>query len=347
METKTHHYKKIIREVTYIMKKRLAMLITTGLIAGAMAFGAYAEEAFDFGQLADQEFYFSSGVGGWFDCLEIAEDGSFTGQYHDSEMGDMGEDYPNGTVYGCLYHGQFELGEQLSETAYQLKVASCEKDEGQLDETIEDGVRYVTSDPAGIKEGDELVLYLPGQSVEDFSEEMRFWLHLEDPENTKELTTFALLNEKDDIGFVSSPKLLNAENPWTDTDADGMMQELGLFMGAPEGAEDVIYRVLAAEQLGEIQFTLDGQAYTARIKAAAEEEDISGLYFDWTSEEECEIEGRKGTIRQAQDEDAVVIACSWFDVAPGIMYSVSTSTQDPAAVDITAVAEAVFEPMQE
>lgn len=53
-------------------------------------------------------FVFSSGAGGWFTELELQPDGSFTGSYHDSEMGEFAEDYPNGTVYVCEFSGRFE-----------------------------------------------------------------------------------------------------------------------------------------------------------------------------------------------------------------------------------------------
>ena len=51
---------------------------------------------------------FSSGAGGWSTTLTLSEDGSFTGAFSDSEMGERDEnDYPNGTVYFCNFSGQF------------------------------------------------------------------------------------------------------------------------------------------------------------------------------------------------------------------------------------------------
>ena len=51
--------------------------------------------------LADEtvEFLFTSGAGGWSTQLSLNRDGSFTGEFHDSEMGDRTEEYPNGSVY--------------------------------------------------------------------------------------------------------------------------------------------------------------------------------------------------------------------------------------------------------
>ena len=55
-------------------------------------------QGFSFADVADREFCFSSGVGGWFTVLYIHEDGSFDGHYQDSNMGVTGEGYPNGTL---------------------------------------------------------------------------------------------------------------------------------------------------------------------------------------------------------------------------------------------------------
>ncbi len=329
------------------MNRKITAVIGTGILAGALAMGACAEEAFDFGKLSDQTFIFSSGAGAWDTTLEISEDGSFTGDYHDSEMGDMGEDYPLGTVYGCLFHGQLTLGEQISDTAYSVTVESCEPDEGQLEETIEDEIRYVTTDPYGLKEGDQLVLYLPGQKVEELSEELIPWLHLEaETEAAETLEVYALCNEKEGLAFVSFEKMEELANPWEETDEAGLLEATGLSLAVPEGAEDVSYMVMASEGLGQMEFTLNGLYYTARIKAAAEYEDISGLYYEWASEEDCKIDRCEGKILQAPEGEQTVTACLWFDVAPGIMYSLCTTTDDVEAAQIQTVAEAVFKPMQ-
>ena len=64
------------------------------------------------------EFYFSSGAGGWGTSLTLQADGSFTGSFHDSEMGDASADYPNGTVYICNFEGKFSTPVQVDEYTY-------------------------------------------------------------------------------------------------------------------------------------------------------------------------------------------------------------------------------------
>lgn len=57
-----------------------------------------AEEEFSYKDLKGLTFAFSSGAGAWGTVLTVLEDGSFEGNYHDTNMGDTGEEYPNGSV---------------------------------------------------------------------------------------------------------------------------------------------------------------------------------------------------------------------------------------------------------
>ena len=51
------------------------------------------------------DFVFSSGAGAWGTFLTLDADGSFTGGYNDSDMGDTGEGYPHGKNYYCEFQG--------------------------------------------------------------------------------------------------------------------------------------------------------------------------------------------------------------------------------------------------
>ncbi|MBO5999494.1 MAG: histidine phosphatase family protein [Lachnospiraceae bacterium] len=138
-------------------------------------------------------------------------------------------------------------------------------------------------------------------------------------------------------------------NPWTDTTAEEALEALGFELGIPEGAENVAYRVLSEEKLLEADFSLDGLDYVARMKPSDvtdEIEDISGLYYEWEHEEECEIGYAKGLIRQVKDGDQTIENCIWLDVVPGLVYSLCTSGEDLDGFDLTAVAAQVFKPMQ-
>lgn len=192
------------------MKKLLILLLALAMLVPA----ALAEEAPTFEALSELNWTFMSGAGGWSTDMQIAPDGSFTGNYHDSEMGETGDDYPDGTLYGCTFHGQFTLGEQVNEYTWKVHVDALELDEGQVPEAIEDGVRYVTIDPYGLVEGHDMLLYLPGTPTDALPEEFLFWAHLIGDEIPEALPYYGLYDETDDMGFIG-------EEPYVEETTEG------------------------------------------------------------------------------------------------------------------------------
>jgi hypothetical protein len=129
------------------------------------------------------KFAFSSGAGGWSTDIEISEDGSFVGQYHDSDMGVTGEGYPNGTLYICNFSGKFSNPEPTDkEYVYSMKLLemNIENEEKIGTEEIVDETLYVYSTPYGFEDADEFLIYLPGASLSDMTEECRSWIFLSD-----------------------------------------------------------------------------------------------------------------------------------------------------------------------
>ena len=155
---------------------------------------------FAFVDVSDIEFTFASGAGGWSTYLYIEEDGTFYGNFHDSDMGCTGEGYPGGTIYYCDFSGKFTNPVKIDDYSYQFEIESlkCEKEEGE--EEIIDEILYIYSYPYGLDDADKLYMYLPGKDTKDFSEELQMWLFLMD--NEKELPFYALYNENPECGFV-------------------------------------------------------------------------------------------------------------------------------------------------
>ncbi len=352
------------------MKKRLISIAMCAALAAVPVqtwAGETEAETFSFEQLADQVFYYSSGAGGWGVELIIAGDGSFTGNYHDSEMGSTGEGYPNGTVYECIYHGQLASQEKDSDYSWKLTVESLETEDVEGEEEIKDDIRFVKSAPVGLKEGDELVLYLPGYPVKDIPEEFASWAHLYfyDPQ-PEELPFYGIYDAAEDSGFVGDDKseLADSEteaeavteaamtglaNPWVETDEKGFSQKVGIELKVPDGAKDVTYSVMEDSGLGEMRFQWNNAACTARVKSSGFGEDISGLNYDkWDSSEECKIKHCEGTVKSVKDESLglVIQNCQWFDMVPGIMYSLTAEAEDLDGFDIKAIAEQVYVPAQ-
>ena len=150
------------------------------------------------------------------------------------------------------------------------------------------------------------------------------------------------MSEKHDSGFVGYEPVSIA-NPWLDLTQQELLDESGLSFGVPEGAEDVIYRYLPAEHLAEMQFTLDGDEFCARIQPADEPMNISGMYFEWEDEQEIQIGECAGTIGRAQtgSEDWTGL-CQWYDTDQKLQYSLSVYTTDMDGLDLTALAKQIY-----
>ena len=150
------------------------------------------------------QFSFLSGAGGWSTELQLNQDGTFTGFYHDSEMGDIGEDYPYGSIYVCSFAGEFVDFEKLSEYAYKMNLTNLTTENTTGEEWIEEEIRYVASDPYGMEEGTEFILYLPDTPVSEVPEDFLIWWpyyfeHSTDPFDT--LSCYGILNVKMGYGF--------------------------------------------------------------------------------------------------------------------------------------------------
>ena len=186
------------------MKKLLALSVLLVMIFMVTCVEADNTALHLFEQLNGQMFEFSSGVGAWSTELIMDENGTFEGYFHDGEMGETGEGYPDGTVYGCSFHGCFSDPKSIDEYTWTVNIV-LEQDEGQVPEAIEDGVRYVTAAPYGLEKAETVTVFLPGTPVEKLPEGFMLWSHLTEIDPDAEtIPYYAIWNEADESGFVSS-----------------------------------------------------------------------------------------------------------------------------------------------
>lgn len=136
------------------------------------------EEGFSFSQLSNVSFWFSSGAGGWGTELSIKEDGTFEGIYSDSDMGDTGEGYPYGTRYLCKFSGEFTKPEKVNDYTYSMKIENMVyEDKPNTEEILDDGVKYCYSEPYGLTDGNEFLIYLPESPLDELPEEYLSWIN--------------------------------------------------------------------------------------------------------------------------------------------------------------------------
>lgn len=142
---------------------------------------------------------FSSGAGGWSTTLTLSEDGSFTGAFSDSEMGERDEnDYPNGTVYFCNFSGQFANIKKVNDYTYSMTLDSVVIDKEA--DRIEDGIRYKEGEPSGMDSGTEIYFYTPDAPVSELPDGFLSWWQTRSTDATT-LGCYGIYNKSADAGF--------------------------------------------------------------------------------------------------------------------------------------------------
>ena len=152
------------------------------------------------------EFAFLSGAGAWRTMLTLNADGTFTGEYHDSEMGIYADDYPNGSAYVCSFSGKFSDFEKINDYSYSMKLESVITERPEGEEWIADGIRYISSIPYGINDSTEFMLYLPETPVDSVSEDFLAWWpfrYTQQSEPRDTLSCYGIRNIAQDYGFFS------------------------------------------------------------------------------------------------------------------------------------------------
>lgn len=152
------------------------------------------------------EFLFASGAGGWGTTLTLYPDGSFEGEYHDSDMGVNAPEYPHGTIYVCKFSGHFSEMTQLTEHAYSMRLEELIYEEAGR-EWIEDQIRYIASEPYGLAGGENFALYVPDTPADQLNEEFLSWwpdAYLWREGSLDTLSAYGLYNCNTGEGFFTS-----------------------------------------------------------------------------------------------------------------------------------------------
>lgn len=160
---------------------------------------------FDFSKVANLEFMFASGAGGWNTVLTIDEDGSFKGMYHDSDMGDVGDGYSDGTVYFSEFSGKFIDVTKKNDYTYAMKITDMKTENAAGTEEIRDDVRIIYADPYGLEKSEEILLYLPGAPLKELPDAFLQWVGYMNPDELEEteLSFYGLYNVAEEEGFSS------------------------------------------------------------------------------------------------------------------------------------------------
>lgn len=151
-------------------------------------------------------FVFTSGASAWRTVMTLDTDGVFEGDFSDSEMGSTGEGYSSGTMYVCSFSGRFVDVEQISDHAYKMRLTDVTTREPSGQTWIQDDILHVASDPYGIDEGTEFILYLPQTPLSELPEDFLLWwpYRFEQADAAKTtLSCYGILNVTTQQGFFT------------------------------------------------------------------------------------------------------------------------------------------------
>ena len=162
------------------------------------------KEGFQFSDLKNMEFYFGSGAGGWRTIMHVGEDGSFWGEYSDSDMGSTGEGYSKGKYYYCAFEGNFTKPVKVNDYTYSVGIAEISYADKPGTVEIIDEILHIYSEPYGIENANSLLIYLPGAPLDELPEEYLDWVRMGIlDEESNELPFYGVYNEKEENGFSS------------------------------------------------------------------------------------------------------------------------------------------------
>lgn len=180
-----------------------------------------------FEDLSKRDYALSSGAGAWGTELSIEKDGYFHGLSFDSEMGDAGDGYPDGTRYSCQFEGQFSNITKIDEYCYEMKLEKLTYKDEVGTEKLADNVKYIASEATGLTGTDTYKVYIIGTPLSEIPENIYGpWLSYANQSET-ELTMIAIVNEKEELGFTSSER--NAPTEEANRTMYGYQESLDYF----------------------------------------------------------------------------------------------------------------------
>ena len=141
----------------------------------------------------------------------------------------------------------------------------------------------------------------------------------------------------------------NIGNPWVDCTEEDILEKLDYYMFAPGDAKDVKCQLNESDGMAQMTFKYGEPEleYTYRIKKSSEFEDISGLYYEWTVDEEQQVGWCNGVCKRYVGDTETIDLCMWYDEDIELMYSLSTSAADLDGFDIVAMVGQFFLPEDE
>ncbi|MBQ9630046.1 MAG: hypothetical protein IJR49_00460 [Treponema sp.] len=135
-------------------------------------------------------------------------------------------------------------------------------------------------------------------------------------------------------------------NPIHESNEEEILEKIGVRFSTPKNAKDIKFSIIA-ESMAQMSFTLDNAKCFVRIMPSPETElnDISGFYYNWTEEHNVKVGYNDAKVKLFSKDNDVLGICIWWDIVPGIMYSVSMD-KNASVENLTNLSNEVYIQLQ-
>lgn len=265
---------------------------------------------FSFNTISNMDFFFASGAGAWGTYLNINADGSFSGEYHDSDMGDTGEGYPNGICHESSFKGQFGALTKINDYTYATKVESLTTEREIGSSEISDGILYKYTEPYGINADAEIRIYLKGAPLSELPEEFLSWVgYANGVQNGEVMNFYGIHNLKGNEGFSGGNDIVEDNSAagiesGTSSDIADEKSAIDAELADIEAKEAAIDQRIKEEDLTQVELNdLAAEKYKLwddelnsiwkRLKEKLSEAEMAALTEEeraWVSDKEKQVE---------------------------------------------------------
>lgn len=234
--------------------------------------------AFSFETVSKLEFWFGSGAGAWHTVLTVQDDGTFEGEYLDSDTN---------VQYLCNFTGKFTEPEKVNDYTYSVRLERIDLAQAPDTEETKGEIRVVYSEPYGLENAEELLFYLPGAPVQALPEEYRGWMGGYGDSIGTELPFYGLYNVRAETGFSSHERpTVDEELASAEQAADALESKLhteSLSQGEMNETAAELYQIWDAELnalWGQLKKKLDTPAMQT----------LTAKQLEWIAYKESEIQ---------------------------------------------------------
>ena len=171
-----------------------------------------AEAGFTFADLQTCRFVHASGASGWGTVLTIQPDGSFSGSFSDSEW-EESESGTQAVCECCEFSGQLAQPVRVNDYTYSVGIEHIEYQREPGTDEYADGIHYYFTEPRGLEDTGELLIYLPGAPMAELPEGFLDWVMGSDDTAEEELPFYGLYSEATQAGFRGDPVQEPSDDP--------------------------------------------------------------------------------------------------------------------------------------